>query len=299
MAEIQKIVYYDRTDQDYMEEIHYASKLMTFLNRTYVGQSFTAIIASNSLFSNLMGMFCNSSLSKYFISNFVNKFGINSNEYECKKPFGSFNDFFTRRFKPGKRTFERDENKFPSPVEGKILCIENISRSKIITIKGTPFSLSDLLQDPFLADQYENGLMLIFRLYLPDYHWFHFPDTGEILDTRRLGHTCYSVTPISTHTKKSFYSENIRTISILQTDHFGEIILVEIGGFLISSIKQVYIDTEFKRGQPKGFFKVGGSTVVTIFKKGQIHIDKDILEQSRLGIETHVKLGMGIGIRKQ
>ena len=58
---------------------------------------------------------------------------------------------------------------------------------------------------------------------------------------------------------------------------------------------QVYT---YKKGEEKGYFEFGGSTIVLLVKKNIINVDKDILENSSEGIETIVKYGEGIGKSK-
>jgi phosphatidylserine decarboxylase len=50
-----------------------------------------------------------------------------------------------------------------------------------------------------------------------------------------------------------------------------------------------------KRGQEKGYFQFGGSTVVLLLKKDTLKMDADILENSASGIETVVRFGEKIG----
>ena len=40
---------------------------------------------------------------------------------------------------------------------------------------------------------------------------------------------------------------------------------------------------------------IGGSTIVTLFKKGQVAWDEDLSINSRASLETLVRVGMGIG----
>jgi phosphatidylserine decarboxylase len=51
----------------------------------------------------------------------------------------------------------------------------------------------------------------------------------------------------------------------------------------------------FKRGEEKGWFEFGGSTIVQLFKKGSIIPDADLLEQSGKGIETLIQIGERVG----
>ena len=54
---------------------------------------------------------------------------------------------------------------------------------------------------------------------------------------------------------------------------------------------------EFVKGDEKGYFRFGGSTVVLIFKKDKIVLDEDILEATKNGAEVRVKLFEKIGRR--
>ena len=60
-------------------------------------------------------------------------------------------------------------------------------------------------------------------------------------------------------------------------------------------IKNHHQNYSFKKGEEKGYFEFGGSTIVLLFKKDTITIDKDILDNSKDNIETIVKYGEKIG----
>ena len=49
------------------------------------------------------------------------------------------------------------------------------------------------------------------------------------------------------------------------------------------------------RGEEKGMFQYGGSTIVLLVKKDRVKIRQDVLERSRHGIETPVRMGEVIG----
>ena len=49
------------------------------------------------------------------------------------------------------------------------------------------------------------------------------------------------------------------------------------------------------RGQEKGRFEYGGSTVILAFAKGEAIIDEEIINNSEYGFETLVKMGEVIG----
>ena len=53
----------------------------------------------------------------------------------------------------------------------------------------------------------------------------------------------------------------------------------------------------FRKGEEKGYFEMGSSTIVLMIKKDVIKIDEDILNNSNNGIETKVLIGERIGER--
>ena len=71
--------------------------------------------------------------------------------------------------------------------------------------------------------------------------------------------------------------------------------MMEVGALLVGKIVNLHQRAEVKRGQEKGFFQFGGSTVVLLTKENTVLVDEDILENSKDGIETIVKYGEKIG----
>ncbi len=75
---------------------------------------------------------------------------------------------------------------------------------------------------------------------------------------------------------------------------------IEVGATCVGSIVQTYRpNIKVNKGDEKGYFKFGGSTVILFFKKDCIKIDEDILEQSKLDFECKIKLGEKIGTKIQ
>jgi phosphatidylserine decarboxylase len=88
---------------------------------------------------------------------------------------------------------------------------------------------------------------------------------------------------------------NEREVSILETENFGKLAYVEVGATCVGKIKQTYRGKAFARGDEKGMFLFGGSTVIVIGEKGRWDIDPKILEFTSQGIETYLKMGMALG----
>jgi phosphatidylserine decarboxylase len=92
-----------------------------------------------------------------------------------------------------------------------------------------------------------------------------------------------------------FYGENRRTVTLFESDHFGPVAMIEVGAFIIGLIQQCYQPgARVRKGDHKGFFELGGSIVVLLFRKGAIQFDDDLCKNTSRGIETYVRLGESI-----
>ena len=77
------------------------------------------------------------------------------------------------------------------------------------------------------------------------------------------------------------------------TKNFDKIIVIEVGAMFVGKIVNNPA-TEFTKGQEKGWFEPGGSTIVILTGKNVV-IDDEIIENSLKGIETKLYCGEGIG----
>ncbi|MDV3202491.1 MAG: phosphatidylserine decarboxylase [Candidatus Phytoplasma stylosanthis] len=105
----------------------------------------------------------------------------------------------------------------------------------------------------------------------------------------------HTINPIAFKYFNVFY-ENSREYNILHTINFGKLIQMEIGALLVSKINNHPI-ISFKKGQEKGYFSFGGSTIVLLLKKNVVFLENFILENSKKNIETKINLGDKIGTR--
>jgi len=74
---------------------------------------------------------------------------------------------------------------------------------------------------------------------------------------------------------------------------------MEVGATMVGSMVRTYENDRVERGEEKGYFKFGGSTVVLLLEEGAIEIDADLILNSNRGIETEVKMGERVGIGKR
>ena len=125
-----------------------------------------------------------------------------------------------------------------------------------------------------------------------DYHHYVFPDDGRVKSSKYINGKLHTVQPISQERYKIFH-QNSREITFLECDNLGDVCYIEVGALLVGKIVNE-AKVEFKKGEEKGHFEFGGSTVILLINK-DIEINDKIIENSKKGIETIVKLGQYIG----
>ena len=288
--------YFDREQKRITREEVYAEGHLRFLYSTRTGRFLNEAIFSRRLFNRLLGRYWDSQFSCGLIRPFIERSGISMDEYAIPAGgFPSFNSFFTRKFRVGARPFTDEGEILCSPVEGKLLAREGVTPERTISVKGTPLPVAEVFRRSL--EEYLGGTLLIFRLYLADYHRFHFFDAGVAGPPTKIPGRYYSVSPMGFLRKPhQFYSRNHRHVTVLTSDHFGEVMISEVGGFCIGSIVQTHSPgSRVRRGEEKGYFAFGGSTVILLFRWGAVRIDPDILDHSRREVETRVLLGTPIG----
>lgn len=272
-------------------------KYLKWIYQNPLGRSFLEIFFKKKIFSFFYGKLQDLSISKKKINSFIQEFNIDMRDFAKElDEYRSFNDFFTRKLEKDARKIDITPEHIISPADGKILVYQNINKKKLIQIKGLIYTLEDLLQDKCLANQYDGGACAVIRLCPSDYHRFHFPDAGIPHKAKRVKGDLYSVNPLALRQIKKIYCRNERQITILNSENFDDILFIEVGATCVGSIIQTYrIGEGVVKGQEKGYFKFGGSTVILFFKANKIFWDRDLLENTRNSLETQVKMGMRIG----
>ena len=243
--------------------------------------------------SKLAGKFLSTRISKVFIKPFIRNNHIDMSQFEPVE-YESYNDFFSRRIRPEARPIDMDPGHLISPADSKLTALP-ITESGRFMLKHTEYTVGSLLKDPALAAEYVGGWALIFRLTVDDYHRYCYAFSGEKGENIAIPGKLHTVNPIA-NDFFPIYKENAREYTIVRTEGFGEVIAMEVGALLVGRIVNPQGAASVKRGQEKGYFQFGGSTVVLLLKKDTAVIDGDILENSRNGIETVVKFGEKIGI---
>lgn len=293
------IKYYNRSTKKYDEESVAGNKSLNLIYGNPNKLKFLPELASIKLFSQIYGMLCNLSLSKIAIPKFIKNFNINMKDFKkSANEYKNFNEFFYRELSDNSRPIDINENHFISPCDSKLLAIEKLTDHTTFNVKGFKYDLFELIKNRELSEKYKNGTCLIFRLCPTDYHRFHFIDHGTCSSTTHINGKYYSVNPIALEAMEKLFCENKREYSIFNTKNFDDILYVEVGATFVGSIIQTYKPrSQINKGDEKGYFKFGGSTVILFIKENKVLLDEDILEQSSLGIETQVYMGEKIGIK--
>ncbi|WP_291576734.1 phosphatidylserine decarboxylase [Clostridium sp. UBA4548] len=293
------IKFYNRKEKRYEIEKVAAGKFINYLYTNALGKSFLEIIFKRKFLTFLYGKYCDSFLSKKRIKPFIEEFGMDMSEYERHADdYNSFNDFFHRKLKPDFREIAMDANTLISPCDGKLTAIDKINEDTTFKVKGFTYSVKDLLKDEKLAKEYKNGYCLIFRLCPTDYHRFHFIDNGTCSPGKSISGHYYSVNPVALENVNRVFSENKREYSILHSENFDDVIYLEVGATFVGSIIQTYNpNARIQKGEEKGYFKFGGSTVILFLKENMVKLDKDLLSNSRNGMESLVRFGEKIGVK--
>ena len=278
----------DRNSKDNI--ITESPKALNFFYGNFFGRLLLRPLISKPV-SNLAALYMNSRWSKRKIDKFVDKNDINIYEYDDKK-YKSYNDFFTRKVIPEKRPINTTKGVLISPCDSKLTAYK-INEDLTLNIKGAYYSINSLIDKDIIND-YVGGYALVFRLSTDNYHRYCYIDGGSKGKNYHIKGVYHTVQPISLK-HYNFYKTNSREWTILNTNNFGKVIQVEVGALCIGRIKNNHEAHVFKKGEEKGYFEFGGSTIVLLFKKNIIKLDEDIEENSKENIETNVKYGSRIG----
>jgi phosphatidylserine decarboxylase len=287
------IQYYERESGQLITEKVAGETWLVWLYNNPIGEATLWALAKRKLVSSIYGKMMDRTSSAKKIQPFIEDFDIDMSGAQ-EQEFRNFNDFFTRKLKDNARPIDTSFNVVVSPADGKILAYANISNSDFI-IKGFRFDVSTFLDNPVLAQKYREGALLIIRLAPVDYHRFHFPVSGNLTPDTKIEGDYYSVNPFALRKKAEILCLNKREYTVLSNSLFGDVIMAEVGATMVGSIVQTYKGSSVRKGEEKGFFKFGGSTVVLLFEKSKIYIDQDILINTANGYETAVKMGESIG----
>lgn len=267
-------------------------KLLSFLYTNIFGRMLLKPLIQPQV-SKLAGRYLSSAHSKWLISKFIERNEINMDIYE-ECDYSSFNDFFTRKIKPDCRPVPEDLDVLISPCDC-LATVYPIQENTTFSIKNTEYTLRSLLRSPRLSKRFRGGYAYILRLTVEDYHRYLYSVSGKQSKNYHIDGTFHTVNPIA-NDYLPIYKENTREYTVIHSKEFGDVLQMEVGALLVGKISNHKQSTVVTRGEEKGFFEYGGSTIVVLTQKGRVTPRSDLLTNSKNGYETKVLQAHPLGI---
>ncbi|RJQ75572.1 MAG: phosphatidylserine decarboxylase [Desulfobacteraceae bacterium] len=291
-APAEEIWVYNRGSRRIETEQVYGRRWMDVFYGKPWGRRITAALLCKHPLSRLYGWLQKSAWSRRKISAFTAQYRVDLSEAVIPADgFASFNDFFIRRLKPAARPIAHDPRMLISPADSRVQAFQ-IDNDTPLSIKGAYMTVPQLLGMQSLAPSFKGGICLIFRLAPSDFHRFGYMEDGIQEPVHIICGPLHSVSPLSLRHKPDIHCTNYRHWCLIHTTRLGAMLQVEVGAMLVGSIVQFRPDGgPCRRGEEKGYFQFGGSTVIAVLEPGRVRIDDDILEYSGRGIETLVHFG--------
>ena len=261
--------------------------LLRFLYGTIPGRLLLKPLTARCV-SEFSGRILDHPLSGILIPRFISANQISMEDYQ-ETSYHSFNDFFCRKIRPEVRPVDSCPGHLISPCDG-LLSVYSVTEDLVLPVKQSPYTISSLLRSKSLARKFEGGYCMVFRLCVNHYHRYCYPDDAYRSRSVRIDGFYHTVRPVALESVPVF-RENAREYCLLRTRSFGTIVQMEVGAMLVGRICNPPSSPEVKRGQEKGFFQYGGSTIILVTQKGRIRIPDAFLS----GQEIPVRMGQMIG----
>lgn len=297
MAETDGIKFFNRYTGRVEQELVYGATWMRWTYCNPFGRLALEAFVKRPFFSRWYGWRMNRPVSRRKVLPFIRTYGLDVNEFaETPESFRTFNEFFYRRLKPTARPIDPDPKVVVFPADGRHLGFADASQIDGVFVKGQRFDLVKLLGNSKLAARYSRGTLVLSRLCPVDYHRFHFPLAGRVAETTLFNGPLYSVNPIALRRQLSYLWENRRTLTTLETEQFGTVLLLEIGATNVGSIVQTYRPgTTVAKGDGKGYFRFGGSSTLLLFEPGCVRLAEDLVAHSSTQLELYARVGDRLG----
>jgi phosphatidylserine decarboxylase precursor len=222
-------------------------------------------------------------------------FELDKGLFEDSSNWKSFNDFFSRKLKPGIRPIDciNDDSIVITPVDSLPQGIWNINKDGIfeaeeitddngVTLKSKTFiNIEQLLGEKCkkYGKNFYGGKLTHCYLHYNDYHRYHFPISGTVLEAEIIspsplvGGIVYWDKNTNSYVLKSnslsWQAFETRAVVIVETSA-GLVALLPIGMGQVSSVNlepEVKKGLKVKKGDPLGYFLFGGSDFVMVFEE--------------------------------
>lgn len=235
--------------------------------------------------------------------NFVDLFAVRSTDVKQKLGYTSWDDFFTRKFKPGIRPVASpdDDDVIANACESApFRMAHDVPLKAKFWIKGQPYSLIDLLHNDPWTSKFEGGTLYQAFLSALSYHRWNSPVSGKIVKAYNLDGTYYGEAlaqgfenpngpdKVAANNFQAFLTSTAtRAVIFIQADNpkIGLMCFVAVGmGDVSNNEITVRIGQHVNKGDQLGMFHFGGSTHVLLFRP-EVKLDFDMHGQTP-GLDT-------------
>jgi phosphatidylserine decarboxylase len=292
---MEPVIVVDRVTGKRFQEKVFGASALEFLYGTWYGKIIAHLISRTALVSVLYGFWQNLFITKKNIEPFIKEYRMDATEFRHPvNEFRSFNDFFIRKLKLTARPIASGKNTAVMPADGRYFFFQSISEVDGFAVKGQKFNLATFLQNEEQSLRYANGTMIIARLCPTDYHRFHFPMDCVPGMPKLINGYLYSVNPLAIKQNIHIFSMNKRVVTELDSPEFGKVLYIEIGATNVGTINQTFeANFPYQKGDEKGYFSFGGSSLIILFEPNKIQLDADLTKQSQY--EIFCKMGTSLG----
>lgn len=231
--------------------------------------------------SHAVGRLCDrplsSGLSRAVAGAYSRALGVDLREAEdLGRPYASFDEFFTRRLRPGSRPIA--EATVVSPADGRVASAGRIEPSGMIMAKGRPYDVGELLGDAASASRWWGGAFAVVYLSPRDYHRVHSPADGTVTLVRGIPGDLYPVNAIGERHVPSLFVKNQRVVLLIESAEAGTVALVLVGATIVGRISVTRVpgpavppgdhrpepEWAVSRGDEVGAFHLGSTAVVLL-----------------------------------
>ncbi len=284
------------TSREEVEEV-YGEGFLRWTYETTMGKIGLWLLAKRAIFSHWYGWRMSKPVSAGRIRPFIEQYGLDENDFlDPVETYSSFNDFFYRKLKDSARPLVQAGNEIALPADARHLGVPNLSEVDGLFAKGQFFDLKALLGSVSLADNYSRGSAVISRLCPVDYHRYHSPVAGKIVEQRLINGPLYSVSPIALRKSMGYLWENKRVLTVIDTPDLGRVSFLAIGATCVGSIfMTAQVGDIVEKGGELGYFAFGGSCVITLFERDRVQLAADLVENGRRQLEVYAKVGDLLG----
>lgn len=246
----------------------------------------------------------NGVVKRLLINAFRSAYRIDMTEFEgdSAEDFTSFNDFFTRALVADSRPMPDDPKLAVSPADGTVSQVGAIAAGCLMQAKGREYSVAELLGCPDFADDLADGSFVTIYLAPHNYHRFHAPCSGRLVESIEIPGRLFSVNGVTERHVDRLFARNERLVLRIGAS-FGEYAMVLVGAMIVASIRVTWPGpispyrrrtsrkpegVVFERGDEVGAFLLG-STVIVLFPHGAV----DLADSVEPGLP--VRVGTTIG----